>query len=267
MPADRPIPPPTANRLLGALPADELAALRPQCEVVALGLKAPIYELYQPITQVYFPLTGVISLLARTGAHESVEISTIGSEGMVGLPVFLGATTAPTFAFAQVPGYSVRLTADAFRAEVAQRPTLPRLLLRYTQALFNQVAQGAACNRHHEVRQRLARWLLLMQDRAGADTFPVTHEFLAQMLGVRRASATEAAQALQAAQLIRYRRGMVTIVDRAGLEAAACACYQIITADFEALLPRLPPATQDPPAPWGTDTENGPAAASASDGS
>lgn len=247
------------NRLLGALPAEDFAALLPGFDIVALGVKEIVYEINRPITHIYFPLNSVFSLLVRTGEEESVEVGTIGSEGMVGLPVFLGATTAPTFAFSQIPGYSARMEAQVFRDEVGRRGALQQLLQRYTQALFNLVAQGSACNRHHPVGQRLARWLLLTQDRAGADTFPITHEFIAQMLGVRRASATEAAQALQEAGLIRYTWGMVTIVDRQGLEAAACQCYGIITADFEALIPRYPTPGDDPAEPWGMDAPDEPA--------
>jgi len=205
-----------------------------------MQMKDSVYALYQPITHVYFPLSGVISMLARTGEEESVEISTVGNEGMVGVPVFLGATTAPTFAFAQVPGFAARMAAQPFRDEVARRSALQQVMQRYTQALFNQVAQGSACNRHHLVGQRLARWLLQTHDRVGTDTFPLTHEFIAQMLGVRRASATEAAQALQETGLIRYTRGIVTIVDRPGLEVASCLCYRIITADIDSLIPRNP---------------------------
>lgn len=244
-------PHPLVNRLLGALPPEDVAALLAQLTVVAMGLKETVYEINQPISDIYFPLSGVFSLLAHTAADEAIEVGNIGSEGMVGLPIFLGAPTAPTLCFSQVPGYAARMTAAAFRVEVEQRPALHRLLHRYTQALFNQIGQGAACNRHHPMEQRLARWLLMTHDRAGQDRFPLTHEFIAQMLGVRRATATEAAQALQAAGVIQYTRGLTTIVDRAGLEATACVCYRIITDDFNALIPHNPTMPHHPPVPWG----------------
>jgi len=245
-------PEPQANRLLGALPPRDLEGLLAQAEIVTLELKETVYEVNQPILHVYFPLSGAFSLLAMTHHHEAIEVGTIGSEGMVGLPVFLGAASAPTMCFSQVPGYSVRMAAPVFTAEVDGRPALHRLMHQYTLALFNQVAQGSACNRHHETVPRLARWLLQTHDRAGADEFPITQEFMSQMLGVRRASATEAAQALQAAGLIRYARGMMTIVDRLGLEGAACSCYRVITDDFERLIPRNPTARDDPAERWGT---------------
>jgi len=243
-------PEPRANRLLGALPPEDFEGLLPYFDTVKLGLKESVYEVNRPITHVYFPLSGVFSMLARTQEDEAVEVGTVGSEGMVGLPVFLGASTAPTFAFSQIPGYSMRMEAESFTAEVERRPAMHRLMHRYTQALFNLVAQGAACNRHHETLQRLARWMLQTHDRAGADEFPQTQEFMAQMLGVRRATATEVAQALQEQGLISYTRDMIRIVDRAGLEAVACRCYRVITDDFDALIPRNPTATDDPAAPW-----------------
>lgn len=244
-------PHPRVNRLLGALPPENLDAILPQITVVPCHIKQLVYAVNQPITQVYFPLSGVFSMLALTDENVGVEVGTVGSEGMVGLPVFLGATTAPTLAFSQVPGYAACLEVDAFRQAVDQYPALHTLMHRYTQALFNQIAQGAACNRHHETQQRLARWILQTHDRVGTDTFPLTHEFIAQMLGVRRATATEAAQALQARGLITYHRGMVTVADREGVEAVACVCYRVITDDFDKLIPRNPTIHTHRAEPWG----------------
>ncbi len=227
---------PKLNRLLSSLPDEDFDALLPMLEIVPMGVKESVYELEQPITHVYFPLNGILSILSMAGAAR-IEVGEIGSEGMVGIPVFLGAATSPTLCFSQVPGYSARMDADAFREEVKLRPDFHQLMQRYTLALFNQISQLAACNRHHDMKQRLARWLLMSHDRAGADEIPLTQELIAQMLGVRRATATEAAQALQRAGLIQYRRGMMTIVDRPGLLAASCECYRVIVEDFESLIP------------------------------
>ncbi len=247
-------PHPQVNRLLGALPPEDLEAILPHLTVMALSVKQMVYEVDKPITQVYFPLSGVFSMLAMADEGECIEVGTIGSEGMVGLPIFLGATTAPTLSFSQVPGYAACMEAEVFKNEVRRRPAFHQLMHRYTQALFNQIAQGSACNRHHEMRLRLARWLLMTQDRAGAESFPLTQEFMAQMLGVRRATASEAAKELQEAGLISYQHGMITIVDRAGLEAAACSCYRIIVEDFEKLIPRNPTMRANPAEPWGNLT-------------
>jgi CRP-like cAMP-binding protein len=161
-----------------------------------------------------------------------VEIATVGNEGMVGLPLVLGGESTPDTCFCQVAGRADRIPAGPFKEALRASSAMQRLLLRDTQALLNQVAQAAACNRMHPVEERCARWLLLTHDRAGTDTFALTHEFLGYMLGTRRASVSLAAAILQQAGLITYRRGVVTILDRPGLEAAACECYGIITAEF-----------------------------------
>ncbi|HEU4561941.1 MAG TPA: Crp/Fnr family transcriptional regulator [Longimicrobium sp.] len=166
----------------------------------------------------------------------AVETATIGNEGLVGVPVFLGAMQMAGQAFAQVPGEAYRLPAGALREEVRRGSALATLLGRYTQALFTLVAQSSACNRKHAVEQRCARWLLMTHDRVPGDTFELTQHFLSQMLGVRRATVNEAAAALQERGLIDYTRGRITIIDRAGLEAAACACYAIIRNEFARML-------------------------------
>ena len=166
----------------------------------------------------------------------SVEMATVGLEGMVGLPVFLGTDTMPSRAFGQVAGDSLRITTAAFTAEVKRNGPLVRVLNRYTQALFNQVAQTTACNRVHLVEQRCARWLLQTHDRVGSDRFSLTQEFLAQMLGVRRTGVSAAAGLLQKAGLIRYARGRITVLDRPGLESAACECYRVIKREFDRLI-------------------------------
>jgi len=217
------------NRLLDLLPAADRRRLLDHMELVELDLRQPVYEPGKPIEYVYFPLTTVISMLAVMDDGQAVEVATMGNEGMAGLPVFLGATSSPDRAFAQVPGRALRMSAGEFRELANGAGTVQGLLQRYTQAFFVQLAQGAACNRLHSTDQRLARWLLLTHDRVGQDRFPLTQEFMAQMLAVRRATVTEAAGRLQQAGLITYSRGIVTILDRPGLEAVSCECYRIIT--------------------------------------
>lgn len=224
------------NRLLAAVPAADRRRMQERMEPVKFDLRQPVYEPGKPIEYVYFPLTAVISMLAVMDDGQAVEVATMGNEGMAGLPVFLGATTSPDLAFAQIPGRALRMPAGEFRELANGAGVVQALLQRYTQAFFVQLAQGAACNRLHSLDQRLARWLLMTHDRVGQDQFPLTQEFMAQMLGVRRATVTEAAGRLQQADLITYRRGIITILDRPGLEAASCECYRIITAEHARLL-------------------------------
>jgi CRP-like cAMP-binding protein len=160
----------------------------------------------------------------------------VGNEGMIGLPLFLGVTTTPSRAFTQVPGDSIRIKADAFQREVRRQGGLAKMLQVYTQALIVQISQGMACNGIHSIYQRTARWLLMTHDRVAAQKFPLSHEFIGAMLGVRRASVSEVASKLQKAGLIRYSRGVMEIVDRAGLEAVSCECYEIIQHEFDRLL-------------------------------
>jgi CRP-like cAMP-binding protein len=235
---------PLRNRLLADLPPEEDAQLRPHLERVSLGVKDGLFEPYQPIPAVYFPETGVLSVVALMGDGKTAEVGLVGREGMLGLPVFLGGETSPRRAFAQVPGESLRMAAAAFTAVLPRAGTLVRRLQRYTQAMFTQISQSAACNTLHETTPRCCRWLLMTHDRAGGDEFLLTHEFLAQMLGVRRASVSAVAAALQQAGLIRYRRGRITIVNRPGLEAAACECYRVIATEYGRL---LGPASADAP--------------------
>jgi len=173
----------------------------------------------------------------------AVETATVGNEGMVGLPVFHGVDRTAAQAFCQIPGDAFRVSTAAFRGELQYRGALGTLLGRYAEALFTQVAQSSACNRVHPMRERCARWLLTTHDRVGEDEFPLTHRFLAQMLGVRRATVTEAAGSLQAAGLIEYRMGTLRIRDRRGLESAACECYAIIRRAFGHLLAGHLPAS------------------------
>jgi CRP-like cAMP-binding protein len=229
--------PPNRNRILEALPADEYAQVRPHMDEVSLPMGEVIFELAEIISAIYFPLSGVISLVAPMEDGSSVEVTTVGNEGLVGLPVFLGARSTTVRAVSQVPGRSLRMAADAFLEAVEDHSRLRGLVERYTQALFTQLAESAGCNRLHTNEERLARWLLMSHDRVGTDHFPITQEFLTQMLGVRRATVTVSAGILQRAGLITYSRGKVRILDRQGLEAASCECYGVMRAELDRLVP------------------------------
>jgi len=224
------------NQILAALPKDEYKRLRPALEPVGLELKQILFDYDEPIEHVYFPEDCVGSVLSVMSDGTAVEAATVGLEGMIGLPVFLGAVQTQAQAVCQIPGAALRMEVPAFREAIRQGGQLPVILGRYTQALFTLLAQSSACNRLHSVRERCARWLLMTHDRIGRDKFPLTHQFLSQMLGVRRATVTEAAGSLQAAELIDYSYGQITMMDRKGLEAAVCECYSIIRREFERLL-------------------------------
>jgi CRP-like cAMP-binding protein len=224
------------NRVLAALTPTKLNQLLPSVEPIRAEIKTVFYEWNRPITHVYFILSGVGSMLALAEDGGTIEVATVGNEGMVGLPAFLGAETAPFHTIMQVPGDALRLGVEAFRNHIRDDPEMTLVLHRYTQALISQIAQNSACNRLHSSEERCARWLLLTHDRTGTDQFPLTHEFLAQMLGVRRATVTEVAGALQAAGVIEYSRGIVRVVNRKGLEDTSCECYGIVKAEFDRLL-------------------------------
>ena len=185
---------------------------------------------------VYFIATGVGSLVNTMANGQAAEVGTIGNEGMVGLPLVLGDDMAPTSVYVQVPGSGLRMKATPFKQELARSASMRTVMLRYAHAVFNQVAQSAACNRFHSIQQRASRWLLMTHDRMHSDEFLLTQEFLAMMLGVQRTGVTAAAGALQRAGLIRYRRGNVTILDRPGLERLACECYGVSKLEFDRLL-------------------------------
>jgi CRP-like cAMP-binding protein len=223
------------NKLLAALPGEELETLGPHLELVSLRLKEILFEQDVPIEYVYFPISCVVSLVTTMEDGQIVEVGTVGKEGMVGLPVFLGAPTIPLDAFSQVPGDAMRMASKALRTEVRPGSGLHELLGRYTEAMLVFAAQSSACNRVHSVRQRAGRWLLHTHDHTGRDEFPLTQEFLAQMLSVRRASVNEVARAFQGEGLIRYSRGVITVLNRPSLEAAACECYSKIKAEFDRL--------------------------------
>ncbi len=226
---------PRTNRLLGALPPAEYELLALHLQPYRHELKQVVHQAYEPVTRVYFPQTGMISQLILTEEGDAIEVAVIGHEGMLGLTAVLGGGPEPYESLCQMSGDGVFISAERFRETVTDGSFLQRLLQRYTQAMLLTTSQGAACNRVHAMEERCARWLLQMQDRAMTDTFPLTHEFLAYMLGVRRATVTLAAQALQNAGLINYVRGQVTVCQRGGLEVAACSCYAVIRDGNEAV--------------------------------
>jgi CRP-like cAMP-binding protein len=224
------------NWILAALPSAQYKRVALHLERVPLELRQLLFEHDEPIEHVYFCESAVVSIVSLMGDGTAVETATVGNEGMVGLPVFHGVYRTAAQAFCQIPGDALRMTTAAFRAELGRHGALGTLLGRYAEAMFIQVAQSSACNRVHPMRERCARWLLTTHDRVGGDEFPLTHRFLAQMLGVRRATVTQAAGSLQQAGLIEYRMGALRILDRRGLEAASCECYAIIRRAFGHLL-------------------------------
>ena len=213
------------NHLIEMLPRRDRARLLAVCEPFELVLADVLCEPGTPTRHVYFPTDGFISLVALIEGSPALEVGMVGREGMLGAHLALGVATAPLRALVQGPGRARRIGANAFREELARSPALQRGLGKYLYVLMGQLAGSAACLRFHQIGPRLARWLLMSQDRAHADAFHVTHEFLAYMLGVRRVGVTAAASALQRLGLIEYRRGELTVLDRAGLEASACGCY------------------------------------------
>ena len=224
------------NRILRTLPREDYERVSLGLEHVLLESGQVLYEPDMPIEFVYFIENGVASVVGLMTDGSAVETATIGYEGMVGLPLFHGVDRTAAQCFCQVPGEALRMTAASFQAELRRNAVLATTLGHYTQALFTQVAQSSACNRVHSMRARCARWLLQTHDRVGADTFSLTQRFLAQMLGVRRATVTEAAGSLQSDGLIEYKMGTIRVLDRQALENAACECYLIISRELERLL-------------------------------
>ncbi len=224
------------NRLLAPLPDADADQLRPHLESVRLALRQVLCQPDEAISHVYFPLTTMVSLLTPAGDGTSVETAMVGREGMIGLPVFLGVDISRAVAVCQVPGEALRIAAPAFRDQLHWGNALSQRLQRYTCGRLVQTAQTVACNHRHSVIQRCAYWLLAARDGVDADAFPLTQAFLATILGVRRATVAVAAGKLQRAGLIRYHLGRVTITDGAGLQAAACSCYRVISDEFDRLL-------------------------------
>lgn len=223
------------NLLLQSLGADSLERIRPHFSIEPFPTGDVLYEPGDPMTSVYFPLDGVVSVTTRVSGSEG-EVATIGLEGLVGLPILLATNVAQMRAFMQIGGTLAVLPADELLSAAEADVSLHRTCLRYAQALFAQVGQSVVCNQRHTLRQRCARWLLTTHDRVDGDSFHLTHEFLAMMLGVRRAGVTVAAGALQRAGLIQYRRGTVRILDREGLERVSCECYERIRDSYERIV-------------------------------
>jgi len=224
------------NHLIEALPRKDRVSLLAISESVQLVLGEVLCERGGAMRHVYFPVDGFISLLTSVDAHPSLEVGMVGREGMLGASLTLGVPTTPLRAIVQGQGAAWRIGSAAFRRELARSPSLQRSLARYLYVMMAQLASSAACLRFHLIGPRLARWLLMSQDRAHADRFHVTHEFLGYMLGVRRVGITTAAGALQRAGLIEYHRGELTVLDRSGLEAAACTCYEGDRQAYDALM-------------------------------
>jgi CRP-like cAMP-binding protein len=223
---------PVANRLLAVLPSKEYQRLRPHLEEGALSFGEVLYEAGEIIPRVYFPNHGVVSLLSGVKERSTLEVGVVGAEGMVGISVFLGAQASPNQALAPCAGAAMSMSADAMRKHVGHEGPLPDLLRRYANSLLAQISQTAACNRFHAVEARLARWLLMTHDRIRSNEFRLTQEFLSHILGVRREGVANAARALQRRNLISYVRGRITILNRAGLEAGSCGCYEIVKLDI-----------------------------------
>lgn len=216
------------NSLLAALSRSDRGRLIAGLEPVTLKFGDVLYEPGEKIRHVYFPRNALVSLLVLADGHLALEVGLIGREGMVGVPLVLGAGVSSVRALVQGGGTALRMTSARFRRELDHGGSLRRELNRYIHALMAQISQSAACNRFHVVERRLARWLLMTHDRIKSDRFRMTQEFLAHMLGVRRVGVTRAAQTLQKRKLVRYSRGVITVLNRAGLESAACRCYDVV---------------------------------------
>ncbi len=227
---------PRANRLLAALPEDEWRRWQPFMEPVDLPLGMVLYESGMQLAHVYFPTSAIVSLLYVMQDGASAEIAVVGLEGLVGISLFMGGGGTPSRAVVQSAGHGMRLKASVMQAEFARAGVVMHLLLRYTQALITQMAQTAVCNRHHTLDQQLCRWLLLSLDRLPTHELLMTQELIGNMLGVRREGVTAAARKLQGAGLIRYGRGRITVLDRAGLEARTCECYGVVKSEYDRLL-------------------------------
>ncbi len=228
---------PYQNSLLAALPVEDYARLFPNLELVPMLLGDALYEPGIEMRYVYFPTDAIVSLLCVMEDGSSAEIAVVGNEGTVGVSLFMGGETTPSRAVVQSAGHAYRLKGQLLKDEFYRAGPMQRSLLRYTQALLTQMAQTAVCNRHHTLDQQFCRWLLLSFDRLSTNELVMTQELIANMLGVRREGVTEAAGNVQKAGLIKYSRGHITLLDRAGLEGRACECYEVVKKEFDRLLP------------------------------
>jgi CRP-like cAMP-binding protein len=229
---------PKQNHLLAALPDPEFNRWLPMLEPMEMQLGEVLYESGSTLKHVYFPTNCIVSLLYVMENGQSAEIAVVGNEGIVGVSLFMGGGSTPSRAVVQSAGAGYRLSALAMKEEFDRAGHVLHLLLRYTQALITQMSQTAACNRHHSLDQQLCRWLLLSLDRLQGNDLVMTQELIANMLGVRREGVTEGALKLQKAGLIRYSRGRITVLDRAGLEKCTCECYAVVKKEYDRLLPR-----------------------------
>ncbi len=227
---------PLANRLLAALPATARDQLLPKLIPVPLTYTETIYEPGEVIRYVYFPTSGIVSLLAAVGKSSTLEVGIVGNEGIIGLSVFLGVATSSNRAIVQGPGQALRMRAADFQKECHKNKTLPFLLQRFTHSLLTQISQSAACYRFHSIEARLARWLLMTRDRMETSEFKITQEFLSNMLGVRREAVNKAVGSFQQKEIINYSRGQLSIIKVAVLAATACECYQIIKDEEKSFL-------------------------------
>ena len=225
------------NLILAALPAEDLERLKPNLKLVPITLGDALYESGVALHHVYFPIDSIVSLLCVMADGASAEIAVVGNDGIVGVSLFMGGETTPSRAVVQSAGHAYRLKAETLKWEFMQGGAVQHLLLRYTQALITQMAQTAVCNRHHTLDQQLCRWLLLSLDRLPSNQLVMTQVLIANMLGVRREGVTEAARHLQAAGLIQYNRGHITVLDRPGIEARTCECYGVVKRECDRLLP------------------------------
>jgi CRP-like cAMP-binding protein len=231
-------PSPKDNLLLAALPAKDYERLLPQLELVALDLGRPLYESGGHLQHVYFPVEGIVSLLYVTHSGNSAELAVVGCEGMIGVSLFMGGETTPNRAVVQSACRAYRLPAQVLKTQFAEGGALQLILLKFTQALITQISQTAVCNLHHSVDQQLCRWLLLSLDRLPDNKLLMTQELIANMLGVRRQGVTASAGKLEGEGLISYSRGLITVLDRPGLEKRVCECYAVVRSETARLLPQ-----------------------------
>jgi CRP-like cAMP-binding protein len=230
---------PRQNHLLAALPEVDLQRWLPNLQLVEMSLGQVLYEPGATLSHAYFPTTAIVSLLYVMENGASAEIAVAGSEGIIGVSLFMGGESTPSRAVVQSAGFAFRMLAETLKEEFNRAGPVLHLLLRYTQALITQMAQTAVCNRHHSLHQQLCRWLLLSLDRLQGDELIMTQELIANMLGVRREGVTEGALKLQQAGIIRYARGHITVLDRAELEKCTCECYAVVKKEYDRLLPNI----------------------------
>ena len=229
---------PKKNQILAALPGKDYERLLPQLDLVSMALGDSVYESGGRLQHVFFPVEGIVSLLYVTRGGNSAELAVVGSEGMIGISLFMGGETTPNRAVVQSACRAYRLPAQVLKDHFAEGGALHLILLKFTQALITQISQTAVCNLHHSIDQQLCRWLLLSLDRLPENRLQMTQELIANMLGVRRQGVTESARKLEREGLITYKRGLITVLDRPALEKRSCECYSVVKAETERLLPQ-----------------------------